>query len=127
MFDMKGSVTLTPSERSLPPLAPLVEAGTSYFAIEQGLPITPLSELILHRHILPLGLCADVLRTPLHICLTAAACGGIEQYVKKNTSFLLTSLRSRCLASSGSYSLTSVIQQRSQAPQRIPEYVCLAM
>ena len=52
---------------------------------------------------------------------------GHRTVCEKTTSFLLASLRSRCLASSGSYSLTSVIQQRSQAPQRIPEYVCLAM
>ena len=38
--DMKGSVTLTPSERShRPPLAPLVNAWTSYYAISQGLRI----------------------------------------------------------------------------------------
>ena len=43
MFDVKVFVTLTHSERSIPPLAPLVEAGTSYYAIEQGLPISPLS------------------------------------------------------------------------------------
>ena len=43
MFDTGGSVTLTPSERShRPPLAPLVEAGTSKCATEQDLAISQL-------------------------------------------------------------------------------------
>ena len=113
MFDVKVFVTLTPSERShRPPLAPLVEAVTSYYAIEQGLPISPLSELILHRHITPLGLCAHV---------------PASKNMIKTTSFLLASLLSRFLASSGPHSPTSVIQQRPQALRRIPEYVCRAM
>ena len=92
----------------------------------KGHQFNKLSELILHRHIVPLGLCADGPRTPLHLSHAAAACAGIEQYVKNH----ILPLNLPPLAMPRifwSYSLTSVTQQRSQALQRIPEYVCLAM
>ena len=61
MVDMRGSVTLTPSERShRPPLAPLAEVGTSSCAIELDLAISQLLGLILHYHIMLFGSCADV-------------------------------------------------------------------
>ena len=70
IFEMEGSVTLTPSERSYrPPLAPLVEAGTSKCATEQDLAISPLPAIILHHHIKLLGTCAYVLPNSLHLCL----------------------------------------------------------
>ena len=80
IFEMEGSVTLTPSERSYrPPLAPLVEAGTSKCATEQDLAISPLPAIILHHHIKLLGTCAYVLPNSLHLCLPVAACAVIEQ------------------------------------------------
>ena len=61
MFEMERSITLTPSERSYRPLAPLVEAATSSCAIDQDLASSPISELILQHHIMLFGSCADVL------------------------------------------------------------------
>ena len=62
IFEVEGSVTLTPSERSYrPPLAPLVEAGTSKCATEQDLAVSQLLGLILRFHIKLFGSCADVL------------------------------------------------------------------
>ena len=89
MFEMGGSVTLTPSDRShRPSLAPLVEAVTSSCAIELDLATSQLLGLILRFHIMLFGSCADVLPNsvgPLPRC--GYLCGHRTVWSNQKSSF----------------------------------------